>query len=316
MSYAELRRLGAEIFERCGLSPEESDACLDELLDAEWRGKHAFGVQLIPHVLGWHRRKRGEPEVIDRGPAAAFIEGHGTVGPRVARMAMDLAMAKAEEAGLAAVGLRNHTPWIVAGYHPRRAAEAGFVAATCSAGVKIAAPHGGFRPVFGTNPLGFAVPAAGGPIVLDMACTLGSASVLRDAETLPEGAAVDARGEPTRDPKAARKGALRLFGASKGSGIALMVELLSGAWLGAKTGGRHKKARGAVFFAARADLFGFEALEEWAEDLVRDVLESGFERQETPRVPGRGAVDFAAPIEIDDSLLQELRKLADGRETT
>src|SRR5262245_9141132 len=157
----------------------EIAACTDELLYAERHGKPAFGLVLVPHILKWHARKRAEPEVVDRGPIAAFIEGNDTVGPLVAKVAMDLAVEKAATHGLGMVGVRNHTCWLTAGYHPRRAALADLIGATWSVSVGIVAPHGATRPVFGTNPIGVAVPAAGGPIVVDMACTLGPATALR-----------------------------------------------------------------------------------------------------------------------------------------
>ena len=290
------------------MNEPEIRACTDEMLDAESRGKGAFGIVLVPHILKWHKRKRGEPEVVDRGPAAAFIEGNDTVGPLAARLAMDLAIEKAGAAGLGLVALRNHTPWLLAGYHPRRAAEAGFVGATWSVGVSIAAPHGGRRPVFGTNPLGIAVPAENGPIVVDMACTRGPATALRGPGPLPPGLAWDAAGEPTTDPAAARKGALLAFGEHKGSALALMIELLAGAWVGAKTGTRHSGPRGAVFLAARTDLFGFgDGFPRRAEDLAEEIRRSG---DPEPHVPGRSEIDLSAPLDVDDGALAELRALA------
>ncbi|WP_437759682.1 Ldh family oxidoreductase [Sorangium sp. So ce1389] len=311
-SRADIESLCARAFERAGMNERERAACTDEVIDAEWRGKKQFGVVLAPHVVEWHRKKRAEPEITDRGPIAAFIEGNDTVGPLVSKLAMDLAIEKARAAGVGYVGIRNHTPWLLAGYHPRRAAERGLIGATWSVGVKIAAPHGGRQAVFGTNPLGVAVPSREGPIVLDMACTKGSATALRDPPPMPEGIAVDARGEPTTDPAKARKGALLVFGEHKGSGVAMMIELLAGAWLGSKTGRSGPGPRGAVFFAARTDLFGFgDGFEDRAEQLAHDVAASGYDDRPPPRVPGRHEVDFTAETEVDDAALEALRKLGD-----
>jgi LDH2 family malate/lactate/ureidoglycolate dehydrogenase len=296
------------------MSPREIRACVQEMIDAERRGKPAFGIVLVPHILKWHQRKRGEPEVFDRGPAAAFIEGQDTVGPLVAEMAMDLAMDKARTVGLGLVAIRNHTPWLLASYHPRRAAEAGLIGATWSVGVSIAAPYGGRRPVFGTNPLGIAIPAEGGPIVLDMACTRGPATALRGPGPMPPGLAVDAAGEPTTDPAAARKGALLVFGEHKGSGLAMMVELLAGAWVGAKTGSRQPGPRGAVFLAAQTDLFGFgDGFPQRAETLAAEIRAAAGDEGPFLHVPGRREDSSDLPpdlLEVDADALAELKALA------
>ena len=66
------------------------------------------------------------------------------------------------------------------------------------------------------------------------AATLGDLAVaLREGRLLPEGAAYDASGRPTRDPAEARRGALRTFGGHRGSALALAVQLLSAVLVGA-----------------------------------------------------------------------------------
>jgi LDH2 family malate/lactate/ureidoglycolate dehydrogenase len=231
----------------------------------------------------------------------------------VAALAMNLALRKARESGIAIVGARNRWPWFVAGHQLRRAAEAGFIALTWSAGVSILAPHGGVRPVFGTNPLGVAVPAADGPIVFDTAMTAGPASALRDAkktgQPLPDGVAVDAHGHPTTDPDEGRKGALLPFGGHRGSGLAMMVELLGGAWVGAKTGKGIAGPRGFVILVAAPDLFGFgDGFAGAAEGLVAEMHAAG-DTHDAVHIPGRDAVDFARPLAVSDEVYAALTRL-------
>jgi LDH2 family malate/lactate/ureidoglycolate dehydrogenase len=234
----------------------------------------------------------------------------------VAAFAMDLALRKAREAGIGIVGARNRWPWFVAGHQLRRAAAAGFIALTWSAGVSILAPHGGVRPVFGTNPLGIAVPAAGGPIVFDTAMTAGPASALRDAkkagQPLPAGVALDAQGRPTTDPDDGRKGALLPFGGHRGSGLAMMVELLGGAWVGAKTGKATAGPRGFVILVADADLFGFgNGFPGVAEGLIAEVRAAA-DAPDAVHIPGRRAVDFSHPIDVGDEVYSALTRLMSG----
>jgi len=95
--------------------------------------------------------------------------------------------------------------------------------------------------VLGTNPIAIAVPSSRGPIVLDMGTSayMMTEVMLRErlGELLPEGVALGPEGEPTRDPAAARRGALLPFGGYKGFGLALMMQalgLLAGAGLDAE----------------------------------------------------------------------------------
>jgi LDH2 family malate/lactate/ureidoglycolate dehydrogenase len=317
MSYAHAADLLDDIFLTAGFGTDESRICIKELLDAEWRGKPSYGLELVPHVASWRSQKLGEPEVRHEGPASAFVEGNQGLGPVVAAFAMDVALKLAASAGVAFVGVRNKWPWLTGGYHVRRAAEEGFVAATWSAGVSIVAPHGGVRPVFGTNPFAIAAPSAGGPVVLDTAITSAPASAIRDAkrrgEPLPEGAAVDRAGRPTRDPVAARKGAMLPFGGHRGSGLAMMIELLGGAWVGGKTGTSHPGPRGFVYLVAGAGLFGFGSeLPDVAEGLVRDMVAAADLPGEV-HIPGRNPVDFAEPREVDDEVVARLTALSSSR---
>ncbi|HEX3475719.1 MAG TPA: Ldh family oxidoreductase [Kofleriaceae bacterium] len=315
LHYADAEALLSRILTAAGLTQAEREPCIHEILDAEWRGKTSYGLELVPMVVKWHRLKQHDPRIVRDGPVQAFIEGGNSAGPVVAALAMNLALRKARETGIAIVGARNRWPWFVAGHQLRRAAAAGFVALTWSAGVSIVAPHGGSRPVFGTNPLGVAVPATNGPIVFDTAMTAGPASALRDAkqagQPLPDGIALDARGRPTTDPDEARKGALLPFGGHRGSGLAMMVELLGGAWVGAKTG-KAAGPRGFVILVASRDLFGFgDGLAGAAEGLIAE-MRAAADPPDAVHIPGRGVVDFARPITVSDELHAALSQLPSG----
>jgi LDH2 family malate/lactate/ureidoglycolate dehydrogenase len=99
-------------------------------------------------------------------------------------------------------------------------------------------PHGGARPAFGTNPIGFGFPTGGDPFIVD----LGTAAMVRGEVILrsriglplPEGIAIDARGRPTTDPAEALKGGIFTFGGHRGSALAFGIQamcLLAGAAL-------------------------------------------------------------------------------------
>jgi len=98
---------------------------------------------------------------------------------------------------------------------------------------------GAKQAIFGTNPICVSVPAADGPVTMDMATAAYAWFGVLEAKTagvqLPPGVAMDSAGHDTTDPNAVLAGgALKVFdGSYKGSALALFVELLAGPLVGA-----------------------------------------------------------------------------------
>jgi LDH2 family malate/lactate/ureidoglycolate dehydrogenase len=135
--------------------------------------------------------------------------------------------------------------------------------------------------VLGTNPIAIAVPSSRGPLVLDMgtAAYMMTEVMLRErlGELLPEGVALGPGGEVTRDPTAARRGALLPFGGYKGFGLALMMQALG---LLAGSGFDVESDYGYLFVAFRPDLFRPADTFEWQmTQLIKPI-------KATPRQPG------------------------------
>jgi (2R)-3-sulfolactate dehydrogenase (NADP+) len=103
------------------------------------------------------------------------------------------------------------------------------------------APWGGKRAVFGTNPIAFAAPMAGRPpVVIDLALSKVArgniVAAKQKGEPIPEGWALDRDGKPTTDPAAALAGTMIAMGDAKGAALAMMVEVMAGALVGAHLG--------------------------------------------------------------------------------
>jgi LDH2 family malate/lactate/ureidoglycolate dehydrogenase len=100
-------------------------------------------------------------------------------------------------------------------------------------------PWGGREARIGNNPICFSAPCPDPPhFILDMAMSVAARGRIRAArdrgEPIPQGWAVDAQGQPTTDPHAALEGFLVPFGAHKGSGMSMAVDILSGVLSGAR----------------------------------------------------------------------------------
>jgi (2R)-3-sulfolactate dehydrogenase (NADP+) len=117
-------------------------------------------------------------------------------------------------------------------------ARHGLVSIGCSNSSPLVAPWGGKRRFFGTNPLAFAAPRAGHPpVVFDMATSVTARLTVIELASkghpIPAGLALDREGRPTTDPQRALEGTVVPLGGHKGTGLALMVEILAAGLTGA-----------------------------------------------------------------------------------
>lgn len=233
LSIAQARTLVQAAMEAVGHTVDEATVITDHLLDCELRGLSYGG---LPRALSIIERIQSAPEparpirVRRESAVSASIDGGDQVGYLVAQKATDLAIAKAGASGIAVVGANETWYTGMFSYYLEQITRAGFVGMIAGSGGHIVAPAGGTEKRFGTNPIAFGFPSAGAPIIWD----IGTSSIMlaevllnmRLGQPLADGRAYDAAGEPTRDPVAALGGAFTGWGGHKGSGLALVVQLL------------------------------------------------------------------------------------------
>lgn len=221
------------------LRPPDARQLADSLVQTSLWGVDTHGIARLPHYFDRLSRRsiRAQPalKVNRTGPSTAQVDGDHGQGILVAHFANRLAMDMARETGIAAVGVHDSSHCGAVGLYAREAARAGLIGLAFTHADSIAAPHGGQRPFFGTNPIAIAFPREGGePVCLDMATTSipwnRVMNARREGHTLPPDIAIDAQGQPTTDPNAAI--AVTPLGGHdyghKGYALALMVDLLSG----------------------------------------------------------------------------------------
>jgi LDH2 family malate/lactate/ureidoglycolate dehydrogenase len=169
------------------------------------------------------------------------------------------------------------------------------------------------------------IPAKPGPTVLDMSTAAMAFYGLVEAQTagktVPVDVAYDPEGNPTTDPSLAIKGAIRSFDRGyKGAGLALIIEILAGPLVGAACAGVGDPGKnwGHLVLAIDPDLFGDrEAFIQNVSTLIERIKGTkklpGVEEIFVPGERGnRQAAESRASgtIEIEDHLLEELRKVA------
>ncbi len=241
-----LRAVISLIVRRMGSSEAETQEVADHLIRANLAGHDSHGVGMLPTYIRLLQEELLVPNqtletVLDFG-ALLVLDARRGFGQRMAADAVRRAMARARELGACVLGLRNSSHIGRAGTYGELAASEGmaFIGyVNVSDHRDVAAPWGCGEARVGTNPFVTAVPGADGPMLLDMATTTIAAGKARIARNkgvpVPQDCLIDAEGRPTQDPTGFiddRSGALLTFGRHKGSGLAVMCEIMAGAVAG------------------------------------------------------------------------------------
>ncbi len=248
-SVKELTEICIKAVATLGYTAEEANTLVDCMLAAQLRDNSQGIIKITTGALNKHPDETA-PEIVHETPVSARIDGGKSLAMAVLARAVKLAAAKAHASGIGLVttsNTPNSTGYL--GWYVKQLANDGLIGIVLAQSPEFVAPYGAYEAVFGTNPIAIAVPAPAGhePVTLDMATSAYALFGLLEAKTagraIPDNVAYGPDGNPTSDPAAALAGAIRVFDRShKSSGLALMVELLAGAFSGCAI--EDKKASG------------------------------------------------------------------------
>ena len=207
------------------------------LRNAERDGSHSHGLFRLPaYLTGLKSGKingNARATINEITPSFIRVDGKQGLAPTAHNVAVPALVTAAQKTGVAIAAI--HRCFHMAALWPEveAIAEKGLAAIACTNYMPSVAPAGANKAFFGTNPIAFAWPRPGKtPVVYDMATAamaLGDVQVAaRDGKKVPEGTGLDSDGQPTIEPSAIVKGGVLLpFGGYKGSGLSMMVELLT-----------------------------------------------------------------------------------------
>jgi ureidoglycolate dehydrogenase (NAD+) len=239
VSHTDLQAFAANIFKRQGLSDEHAQQVAQAMVWADLRGIDTHGVSRIPMYLKFISQQVINPQPqmhwqLDL-PALMVLDADRAPGAVAMVHASDKLVARARQTGMAGVLVRATTHTGAHGFITQQMARQGMAAISMAASIPSMAYHGAAAAGVSTAPLSIAVPGpTDQPIVFDMATGVVSLGRLMQAkklhQTLPEGWALDAQGQPTTD--AALASTPLPMGGPKGSGLALMVEMLTSVLVG------------------------------------------------------------------------------------
>lgn len=245
IDHREARDWALKLMDKVGLPAEDAELFVDALIQANLRGMDSHGLYFLPIYVKRMElgliAKHGHVKVIREGPAFALVDGGNLLGHVVAQRSMEMAIAKARQSGIGMVGAKNSNHCGIMARYTLMAAESGCIGVAMANTPPLMAPWGGATAFFGTNPISIAVPGGGEPpLALDMATSEVARSKILVAshkgERIPSRWALDESGLPTEDPHAALRGTMTPMSGHKGSGLAMMIDILSGVLTGAASG--------------------------------------------------------------------------------
>jgi LDH2 family malate/lactate/ureidoglycolate dehydrogenase len=211
----------------------------DRVMETNLRGVYSHGVQLLVYYLEQLQRgdvnPRTDGRVISESGACLLYDGQDGMGQTIAAICCDHAVRLARGSGLGMAVARDSSHFGAAAYWAQRIAAAGMVGIVMCNASPIVPPWQGKQGRLGTNPICMCVPGGEEAAwLLDMATTTVAAGKILKASlsgepTIPAGWAMDANGVPTTDTGIALEHLLLSpLGGYKGSGLAMMVEILCG----------------------------------------------------------------------------------------
>jgi LDH2 family malate/lactate/ureidoglycolate dehydrogenase len=244
-SISQLERFATELFVAAGMDADKAATMAELLVLTDALGRRTHGLAMLPLYLAEVAKGtmavRGEPEVVNQRGVVALWDGGYLPGQWVVARAIDWALPRAAEQGIAAVTIRrsHHIGCLAA--LCLRAVNQGLVAIIANsdpAGARVA-PYGGTEPLFTPDPFAIGYPGTPNQVLVDICASITTTSMTRqkvaEGKTFDQPWLLDHEGRPTTDPRVLEhstpRGSLQLIGGldhgHKGFGLALMVEALS-----------------------------------------------------------------------------------------
>ncbi|MGB0505753.1 MAG: Ldh family oxidoreductase [Pikeienuella sp.] len=321
VSLAEIEAVTKAALEKHGALPWIADEVAKAVRKAEAVENRICGLYYLESYCTQLRsgRVKGnvEPVVTRPKPGVVAVDAKFGFAQSAFARALPDAIAAARECGVASLAVGHAHTCTSLGYFTEQIAREGLIGIGMTNASSIVAPPGGKTRVLGTNPIAFSVPDGNGGLAMqfDQSTTtvaLGKITMAKAAgESIPEGWALDADGNPTTDPAAAIAGSLVSTGGYKGWGFGLMVELLAAGMTGGVVSREVKGLKvpegaphdlGQFYLLVDPDTSGdfFARMSQVADAIAMD---------EGARMPGQGKQE-QDPANLDAKVWAQVRELA------
>ena len=284
-----LNILIVNIFKKYRLNHKHAKICADTLINAELVGAPSHGLSRLKMYCDRISKKvinpRPKIKVKKISQSITHINAKNSIGFVAADMAIKEAIKNAKKTGIGLVAVKNSGHYGLSGYYAEQAVRKNLIAMIFTNAPPAVAPHGALKSLFGTNPICFGTPTGSKvPFILDTSISKINRGKIRVAARegikIPEGVALDKFGKPTTDPKKALEGVQLPIAGFRGSGLAWMVDILSGVLTGGNHAGRVKdpftdfsgpQNIGHLFFVMKPNLFVGSSYLKRIKDNIRTI---------------------------------------------
>ena len=238
-----------KIFKKFGLSNNHALISANALINAELVGAYGHGLTRLKMYCDRISKKVINPKpkikIKKISQSISHIDADNSIGFVAADIAIKKAIQNAKKTGIGLVAVKNSGHYGLSGYYAEQAVKKNLITMIYTNAPPAVAPHGALKSLFGTNPICFGTPTGSKvPFILDTSISMINRGKIRFAaknnKKIPDGVALDKFGKITTDPKKALQGVQLPIAGFRGSGLAWMVDILSGVLTGGNHAGRVK----------------------------------------------------------------------------
>ena len=249
MKNKELKKEIIRIFKKFGLSENHASISTDALINAELVGAYGHGLSRLKMYCDRIKKELINPrpkiKIKKISQSISLVDANDSIGFVAADIAIKQAIKNAKKTGIGMVAVRNSGHYGLSGYYAEQAIKKNLITMIYTNAPPAVAPHGSLKSLFGTNPICFGTPTGSKvPFILDTSISMINRGKIRFADKnnqkIPVGVALDKFGKPTTNAKKALQGVQLPIANFKGSGLAWMVDILSGVLTGGNHAGRVK----------------------------------------------------------------------------
>ena len=243
-----LRTKIIRIFEKHKLSKKHSKICADYLIKAELIEAKSHGLTRLKMYCDRIHKKLINPnpkiKIKRISQSISHIDADNSIGFVSADIGVNQAIKNAKKTGIGLVGVKKSGHFGLSSFYAEQAVKKNLIIFCFTNAPPALAPHGAKKSLFGTNPVCFGVPTGKTPFILDTSVSMINRGKIRHAQKLgkkiPYGVALNKSGNITTNAKQALEGTQLPIAGFKGSGLAWMVDILSGVFTGSSHSGKTK----------------------------------------------------------------------------
>ena len=332
MKVKKLKPILIKIFKKYGLNNNHAMISTNALINAELVGAYGHGLSRLKMYCDRISKKVINPKpkikIKNISQSISHIDADDSIGFVAADIAIKKAILNAKKTGIGLVAVKNSGHYGLSGYYAEQATKKNLVTMIYTNAPPAVAPHGALKSLFGTNPICFGTPTGSKiPFILDTSISMINRGKIRVAarnnQKIPFGVALDKFGKPTNNAKKALQGVQLPIAGFRGSGLAWMVDILSGVLTGGNHAGRVKdpfddfsgpQNIGHLFITFKTNLF--------VKDYNKRIKDNISKIKKLPKIKGikeimypgqnkykRFKVNSKKEIKISDIIKKDLEKL-------